>query len=401
MRRWLAVVAALLLPSAALAVPFWGAKQSLPPGTPPSAIKPGQFVWDPSDAPEGPLAVIVSLTEQRAYVYRNGVLIGVSSVSTGRPGHVTPTGVFTVLQKDKDHDSSLYHDAAMPYTERLTWGGVALHAGGLPGYPSSHGCVHLPSEFAESLFAISSLGMTVVIADDHSAPRDVAHPGALAPIDPSSGEDDEDPPLPSGQMERWEPDKSPEGPVSVVIGRKDRRAVAMRNGIEIGRARIEVEDPEKAVGVHAFLVVEGGSAEAPRWVVIPSRKSGTDAALDPFTESRVTLPTEFLDELRPLLVPGTTLVVTDGAILPDSTGTKLDVLNNAERLSDASRRTLALQGGPLAEAEADAFEKGPLFSGLLRLRQWDERGKVPGLEIAPLESYRALLVERLRAVRDA
>src|SRR6185503_12097277 len=107
---------------------------------------------------------------QRAYVYRNGVLIAVSSVSTGKPGHETPTGVFTILQKDKDHHSNLYNNAPMPYQQRLTMGGVALHAGGLPGYPESHGCIHLPTQFAKELFAITNLGVTVVVegnAQDH------------------------------------------------------------------------------------------------------------------------------------------------------------------------------------------------------------------------------------------
>ena len=84
----------------------------------------------------GPVIMVVSITEQRAYVYRNGILIGATSVSTGRPGHLTPTGVFTVLQKQKEHRSTIYDGAPMPYMERLTWGGIALHAGGLPGYPN-------------------------------------------------------------------------------------------------------------------------------------------------------------------------------------------------------------------------------------------------------------------------
>src|SRR5579871_5281314 len=106
-----------------------------------------------------------------AGVRRNGILIGATTVSTGRPGHLTPTGVFTVLQKQKEHRSTIYDGAPMPHMERLTWGGIALHAGGLPGYPESHGCVHLPSEFAKLLFDISPAGMTVVIASDATAPE--------------------------------------------------------------------------------------------------------------------------------------------------------------------------------------------------------------------------------------
>jgi lipoprotein-anchoring transpeptidase ErfK/SrfK len=93
----------------------------------------------------GPVVMVVSITEQRGYVYRNGILIGATTVSTGRPGHLTPAGVFTVLQKQKEHRSTIYDGAPMTYMERLTWGGIALHAGGLPGHPESHGCIHLPA----------------------------------------------------------------------------------------------------------------------------------------------------------------------------------------------------------------------------------------------------------------
>ena len=112
----------------------------------------------------GPVVILVSLPKQWTVVYRGGVRIAATTCSTGRPGHATPSGVFIILQKDQHHHSSLYNGASMPYTERLTWGGVALHAGGLPGYPSSHGCVHLPLEFAKLLFGITTLGTPVIIA---------------------------------------------------------------------------------------------------------------------------------------------------------------------------------------------------------------------------------------------
>jgi lipoprotein-anchoring transpeptidase ErfK/SrfK len=163
MRKHLLLVLLAIVPSWAGAVPFWGAQESRPVETAPVDLKPGEFVWNAAVAPEGPIVVLVSLGEQRAYVYRNGVQIGVTTVSTGKGGFDTPTGVFVVLQKDKDHRSSTYNNAPMPYTQRLTWSGVALHAGGLPGYPSSHGCVHLPSKFSEELFAVSPTGMTVVV----------------------------------------------------------------------------------------------------------------------------------------------------------------------------------------------------------------------------------------------
>ena len=157
LRSALLPAAALLLlqlAAPAVAVPFWGAKQSMPIDTPVEKLKPGQFIWMGNAIDAGPVVMVVSINEQHAYVYRNGILIGATTVSTGRPGHQTPTGVFTVLQKQEEHRSTIYNGAAMPYMERLTWGGIALHAGGLPGYPESHGCVHLPSEFAKLLYSV-------------------------------------------------------------------------------------------------------------------------------------------------------------------------------------------------------------------------------------------------------
>ncbi len=156
------------------ATPFWGAKHSAPADTPIEALQPGEFIWEGQLEPQGPVVVVVSLPEQVAYVYRNGVRIGVTTVSTGMQGHGTPTGVFTILNKDKDHHSKTYGNAPMPYSERLTVDGVALHAGGLPGYPSSHGCVHLPSEFARQLFGITHQGThayTVLAGSANGHPR--------------------------------------------------------------------------------------------------------------------------------------------------------------------------------------------------------------------------------------
>src|SRR5690606_15689614 len=95
-------------------------------------LKPGHFIWAPEIAPQGPMLVVVNIATQRLVAYRNGVPIGVSTVSTGRPGHRTPLGVFTVLQKRVKHRSSTYNNAPMPYMQRLTWRGIAMHGGALP-----------------------------------------------------------------------------------------------------------------------------------------------------------------------------------------------------------------------------------------------------------------------------
>jgi len=126
-------------------------------------LKNGQFVWAPELSPSGPLLMVVNLESQRAVLFRNGIPIGASTVSSGAEGHETPTGVFTILQKNIDHKSNLYNDAPMPYMQRLTWGGVALHAGNLPGYPQSHGCIRLPGDAARQLFREVPIGTVVTI----------------------------------------------------------------------------------------------------------------------------------------------------------------------------------------------------------------------------------------------
>lgn len=146
---------------------------------PAAELKNGEFNWHPERSTGGPLLIIVSIPDQLVHVYRNGIRIAASTCSTGKQGHRTPTGVFKVLQKDKHHRSSTYSNAPMPNMNRLTWSGIALHAGNLPGYPASHGCVRLPLQFSELLFGITKLGMTVVIADDHSQPSSVTHPGMV------------------------------------------------------------------------------------------------------------------------------------------------------------------------------------------------------------------------------
>ena len=130
-----------------------------------ASLAPGEFVWQPELAPDGEVEVVVSLPLQRAYVYRGGTLIGVSTVSTGRAGHETPPGTFNILQKRREHYSNLYNNAPMPFMQRLTWGGIALHAGQIPGRPASHGCVRLPLAFARHLFGVTEVGAAVHIVE--------------------------------------------------------------------------------------------------------------------------------------------------------------------------------------------------------------------------------------------
>jgi hypothetical protein len=143
-------------------------------------LGPGQFLWaDTGDA--GPVNILISIPFQRVYVFRGARPIAVSPVSTGAPGNDTPVGQFTILQKNANHRSNLYNDAPMPYMMRLTWGGVALHAGRNPGYPDSHGCVRLPLAFARKLFAITALGARVVVTDEPFDPLAGEAPDYTAP----------------------------------------------------------------------------------------------------------------------------------------------------------------------------------------------------------------------------
>jgi hypothetical protein len=152
-----------------------------------SRLKPGEFIWEPWLAPDGRMTIAVNLHAQRASVYRDGVRIGATTISSGKPRYRTPTGVFRILQKYRVHRSKKYQNAPMPFTQRFTRSGVALHGGGVPGYPSSHGCVHLPRSFAKLLFEETSLGTMVVVTNPKPAPAMDDNRPALAATDAGSG----------------------------------------------------------------------------------------------------------------------------------------------------------------------------------------------------------------------
>lgn len=133
------------------------------------ALQPNRYVWAEqveADPVTMPVTVVVSIPQQRAFVYRGDRLVAASAVSTGKLGNDTPMGVYPILQKNEKHRSNLYNDAPMPFMQRLTWDGIALHAGRNPGFPDSHGCVRLPMEFARKLFAATQLGSVVVVTND-------------------------------------------------------------------------------------------------------------------------------------------------------------------------------------------------------------------------------------------
>jgi lipoprotein-anchoring transpeptidase ErfK/SrfK len=137
----------------------------------------------PLAPPSGPLHVIVSIAKQRATLFDNGVPVASTAVSTGTPSHPTPTGLFTIIQKSRHHVSNLYH-APMPFMQRITWSGSALHQGPLPGYPASHGCVRLGTDFAELLWKTTKMGARVIITRDEVAPMTIEHVRLFVPTPP-------------------------------------------------------------------------------------------------------------------------------------------------------------------------------------------------------------------------
>lgn len=265
-------------------------------------LKPGEFMWLPELAPEGPMLVVVNIATQRLVAYRNGVPIAVSTVSTGRAGHRTPQGVFTILQKNVKHRSSTYNNAPMPYMQRLTWRGIALHGGNLPGYPASHGCVRLPHEFAKLLFDQTALGMTVVIVNQPGQLR--VGPNVANVSAPQGG---------FTSPTTWQPELSPWGPVSIVVSAADRRMVVLRNGIEIGSAPVQFDGVVDRTQAYVLQSVSGGDY---RWKRVTLAGERATASVMAAPDGGAFQGTDlFRQALAGVVRPGTTLIV-----IPDSLG---------------------------------------------------------------------------------
>ena len=136
--------------------------------------------------PSGPLVLVVSLSKQTVTVYDDGKQIAKSPISSGTRSNPTPTGVFSILEKNRTHHSNLYNSAPMPFMQRLTNSGIALHAGDLPGYPASHGCIRLPYSFARSLFDITDVGARVIVSNEDLTPTEFNSPALIAPLPPDN-----------------------------------------------------------------------------------------------------------------------------------------------------------------------------------------------------------------------
>jgi lipoprotein-anchoring transpeptidase ErfK/SrfK len=288
--------------------------QGKPTGKPTGTLKPGEYWWAPVISPTGPVVVVVSIPLQTMHVYRNGILIGRSTISSGAPGRSTPSGVFTILEKKVSHRSKKYQNAPMPNMQRLTWSGIAMHSGQLPGYPASHGCVRMPYDFSKLLYSVTSNGGTVIIGDlKKTQPRLAASPGLmLAPTDftPEMLR-----PLADNEYD-WRPERSPMGPITILASAADRALYVYRNGEPIGRAAIAVSDK---LGGHVFSMLDGviekkswwaPNRPARRWQQVATDEDGKDISFDDLGE-RVRVNPEFAAKLYDELTPGATIVVTD------------------------------------------------------------------------------------------
>jgi len=297
-----------------------------PTGKPTGQLKPGEYWWKPQLSPSGPLMVLVSVPEQTMHVYRNGILIGRSTVSTGSKGHSTPGGVFSILGKSKEYYSKKYDNAPMPNMQRLTDTGICMHSGNLPGYPASHGCIRMPFDFSQLLFSATGKGGTVVVGDGKiPVPHLASNPGLLlAPKDLTSATLR---PLARTDYD-WNPDSSTSGPVTMVVSAADKTIYVYRNGKPIGRAPVEISG-RGSLGDRVYSLLAGGTGrqsslapgrEARQWMAVTSSSRSVDAEK---IASRLRVNPEFANKVYDTFAPGTTVIITDKPVVRSRANTPI------------------------------------------------------------------------------
>jgi L,D-transpeptidase catalytic domain len=358
------------------------------------------------------LQLVVSIGHQRVTLYGNGVRVAEAPVSTGTPDRPTPTGVFSIIEKDRWHHSNLYGNAPMYYMQRLTWSGVAMHEGVLPGTPASHGCIRMPHDFAARLWGVTRLGVRIVVARGDVAPHDFSHPSLFAPKPkPEPGPADspisadgriaglrptlavdavlltptdietaasiadgtgttvappanartagdkrgeaalpiDDPAKPgagSGDPRKPTPIKKADEPVkrngqvAVFVSRKEKRIFVRQGFIPLFDLPVEIAEPDRPLGTHVFTALElQDNGTRMRWNVMSMAGEPPHAAdrngdtrrksarsREPFSEpfvvdarppspaqalGRIQMPPEAVERIGELLIPGSSLVISD------------------------------------------------------------------------------------------
>ena len=316
------------------------------------------------DAAKGPLQIIISIADQRVSLYDNGALIARSSVSTGIPRHPTPLGVFSVIGKQRWHRSNLYSAAPMPYMQRITWSGIALHAGVLPGHPASHGCIRLANGFANRLWHLTKRGTRVIIAHDDVQPVEITNPHLFKPKAASGSPESRatvadsintaaaahGPLLSNADAQEANlqaPGSAAAGvarqkivPISVFVSRKSSKLFVRRGFAPLFDVPVKIQNPEEPLGTHVFTAMEfQNEGSATRWTVVsmpeefPRMPGGStkerkaaakrviattlpaplpdkaNTALD-----RIEIPQDVMERISGLLTPASSLIISDHGI---------------------------------------------------------------------------------------
>jgi hypothetical protein len=309
----------------------------------------------PEDAPKGSLQIIISIADQRISLFDNGTLIARSPVSTGTPGHPTPLGVFSVIGKQRWHRSNIYSAAPMPYMQRITWSGIALHAGVVPGHPASHGCIRLKNDFAVRLWHLTKRGTRVIIAHDDVQPVEIINPHLFKPKAVSGSPEfqaatvaaaatDGSPVSNSGTPETTSlqvPGSASAGsapkkivPISVFVSRKLGKLFVRRGFSPLFDVPVKIENPEEPLGTHVFTAMEfRNEGAAVRWTVVsipgefprmsegaakqreaPAKRAAPSAPLPDKANAaldRIEIPQDAVDRISELLTPASSLIVSD------------------------------------------------------------------------------------------
>jgi len=269
--------------------------------------------------PPGPHLFIVSLKNQRATLYANGTPVAHTPISSGTASHPTPTGIFSVIQKNRHHRSNIYSGAPMPFMQRLTWSGIALHQGQLPGYPASHGCIRLPGDFAQFLWRTTKLGARVIITHDDIAPAEISHARLFQPRprvitaeaaptlrrsietevaentltltatdatagDKTTSEAETTKPAENGAthieipaailtsfydaLEAKAKKPAPTGPVSVFVSRKDKQLYVRQGFQALFNMPVTIRDGNAAIGTHLFTALDKADGSGLRWIAM-------------------------------------------------------------------------------------------------------------------------------------
>jgi L,D-transpeptidase catalytic domain len=269
--------------------------------------------------PNGTLQIVVSIPSQRVTLFSNGTEIAQGPVSTGVPGHPTPTGVFSIIQKDRYHHSNIYGNAPMYYMQRITWSGVAMHEGALPGHAASHGCIRLSHSFAANLWPTTKLGARVIVARADLKPVDFNHASLFVPkpkpaaplmadkevkpsgliqvaqstmpstdaraLDATSSEpeavkpaatdvDVPKPVAPGGK--RFEQPIKRSGQVAVFVSRKEKKIFVRQGFVPLFDMPVEIDEPDRPLGTHVFTALEfqhDGSGMRWNLITIPTQAS--------------------------------------------------------------------------------------------------------------------------------